>query len=341
MIAAMGIYTAALVALVVRVGGDLKTMMGFLPYLGWGLATSVLYFMAMMAFYFGRAVKNTKPGKRWFFEVMENFERSTLGYLRSDRCMDGVVGLFIMFPMSFFFCIAKGLIPTLHKYTIDPKLAAADKWVHFGHYPHEYLAPWIERHQMAAAIDAFYLTWFLVVFLVLDFAIFLDGDRLRRMRFLWTYNISWIVLGNFLALFMASVGPLFFADFYHVHDPYTDLVRHLHAQDKIEHLAIFDIGNLELGYTRGGEVINMNALSAMPSMHIAIAALLVFYTARFNRILAFVFAIYCALIMVSSVYLGWHYALDGYVAIAGTWLIWWLSGPLLKKLHPELTVPAA
>lgn len=342
LILAMSLYTVILVSFALGLGGDIKTLMGFLPYLGWGLATSALYFMAMMAFYFARAVKNTKPGKRWFLNVMENFEHSTVGYLRSDRCMDGVVGLLIMFPVSFFFCIAKGLIPTLHKYTIDPALAAADKWLHFGHYPHEYLVPWVARHeQMPAAIDAFYVTWFLVVFLVLDFAIFLDSNQFRRMRFLWTYNISWIVLGNFLALFMASVGPLFFAEFYQVPDPYADLIKHLHEQDKIEHLAIFDAGNLEIGFTKGGAVINLNALSAMPSLHIAIAALLVFYTAKFSRIVASVFLVYCVLIMISSVYLGWHYAIDGYVGIVGTWLIWWLSGPLVKKLHPELTAPAA
>jgi membrane-associated phospholipid phosphatase len=76
-------------------------------------------------------------------------------------------------------------------------------------------------------------------------------------------------------------------------------------------------------------------------MHIAIAFLLVLYVARFSRILGAIFLAYCAMMMISSVYLGWHYAIDGYVAISVTWLIWRLSEPLVKKLHPELTEPAA
>lgn len=332
-----GIYTAALIVFALALGGEVKTLLGFLPYLGWGLGTSALYFMAIMAFYLIRAVRTARPGKRWFLDVMEGFESATMGYLRSDRCMDGIIGLFIMFPVSFFFCIAKGLIPTLHKYTIDPKLAAADRWLHFGHYPHEYIMPWIERHQLAAAVDAFYLTWFVVVFAVLDFAIFLDRDQLRRMRFLWAYTLVWIILGNILALLLASVGPLFFADFYHgIKDPYAILLSHLHAQDKIEHLAIFDEGNLELGFTKGGQVINLNALSAMPSMHVAIAALLAFYAGKFSRLMTLLFTVYCALVMVSSVYLGWHYAIDGYAAVIGTGLVWLACGPLVRRLHPDI-----
>jgi hypothetical protein len=37
------------------------------------------------------------------------------------------------------------------------------------------------------------------------------------------------------------------------------------------------------------------------------------------------------MILVGSVHLGWHYAIDGYAAIIGTWAIWWIVGRLLER----------
>lgn len=46
-------------------------------------------------------------------------------------------------------------------------------------------------------------------------------------------------------------------------------------------------------------------------------------------------------IMIGSVHLGWHYALDGYVGALGTVVVWWLVGQLLKRTHAGLNVISA
>jgi hypothetical protein len=43
---------------------------------------------------------------------------------------------------------------------------------------------------------------------------------------------------------------------------------------------------------------------------------------------------YAVIIFIGSVHLGWHYALDGYLGIAGVWLIWKFAGFVLGRPAP-------
>jgi hypothetical protein len=44
---------------------------------------------------------------------------------------------------------------------------------------------------------------------------------------------------------------------------------------------------------------------------------------------------YAAVILFGSIYLGWHYAVDGYVSIAVTYLIWRFSGHIIDWLDSD------
>ncbi|MCZ6764391.1 MAG: PAP2 family protein, partial [Alphaproteobacteria bacterium] len=45
------------------------------------------------------------------------------------------------------------------------------------------------------------------------------------------------------------------------------------------------------------------------------------------------FGIYAAAIMIGSVHLAWHYAIDGYLGALMAWGIWWLSGHLVRDVR--------
>jgi PAP2 superfamily len=47
--------------------------------------------------------------------------------------------------------------------------------------------------------------------------------------------------------------------------------------------------------------------------------------------LGLVFAAYAAVVLVGSVHLGWHYAVDGYVSIVATLAIGWAVDVLLSR----------
>ena len=70
----------------------------------------------------------------------------------------------------------------------------------------------------------------------------------------------------------------------------------------------------------------------MPSMHVATSVLLALFGWRHSRQAGIALTVYAALIMVGSVHLGWHYALDGYVGGLGALVVWWLVGRLLGRL---------
>ena len=65
------------------------------------------------------------------------------------------------------------------------------------------------------------------------------------------------------------------------------------------------------------------AISAMPSMHVATSVLMAFYAFRHSKALGWLMSIFAFLIMVGSVHLGWHYAVDGYLGALIAWACWW------------------
>lgn len=92
-----------------------------------------------------------------------------------------------------------------------------------------------------------------------------------------------------------------------------------------------DVQDLLWSAYNGRETGLVKGISAMPSMHVAIVCLFVLLGWRVNRIAGIGFTIFAAIIMVGSVHLGWHYAIDGYLAIILTFLIWRAVGFLVKR----------
>lgn len=63
-------------------------------------------------------------------------------------------------------------------------------------------------------------------------------------------------------------------------------------------------------------------ISAMPSLHNAIAVLYVFAAFRIGKLIGWFMTAYAVLIFIGSIHLAWHYAVDGIVAAIGMWAIW-------------------
>jgi len=77
-------------------------------------------------------------------------------------------------------------------------------------------------------------------------------------------------------------------------------------------IAWYAAGSAELG--RG--------ISAMPSMHVSLAFLFFLAARRVHRVMGIVFGLYAAVILIGSVHLAYHYAVDGYLSIVTTALLW-------------------
>ena len=85
-------------------------------------------------------------------------------------------------------------------------------------------------------------------------------------------------------------------------------------------------------------------ISAMPSLHVAMAALYAAVGWRVNRLAGLLLCIYVLIVQLGAVHLGWHYLVDGLAGIALGWLFWviawrfagrWLRGTVPPAVAPR------
>jgi hypothetical protein len=251
------------------------------------------------------------------FHYLARYSRE---FLTLERLLGAAIVLALLPLHSIAFMFFKLMIPLIRPFCWDEQFAAWDQALHFGRQPWEYLqfnSPLVTR-----LVDASYLTVFGVMAVLLGWYIFCDPRSKLRQQFLWTYLLSWFLLGNVAATALSSAGPCFYAHLVPGSSPFAPLMASLIEMNQTHPLhAVFLQEFLWTEYLKEGLSYGQS-ISAMPSMHVSIAALLVIATWNLNRWISLVMLANAILILVGSVHLGWHYALDGYVGAFGTWLIW-------------------
>ncbi len=230
------------------------------------------------------------------------------------------------------FTTFKILIPRLVPFWADPHFAQIDLALHGtdpGLLVHALLPDWA-----GYAIGVLYgPIWFLAWFGTMA-AMALHPEPALRQRYFWAMALTILLLGTVLATLFASYGPVFFDDFAGT-DRFDPLLARIAASPVGAYMAEAS-GYLLDSY--GAERPSLGTgISAMPSMHLAIATLHALLLGRLARWAGLFGWAYVALILAGSVYLGWHYAIDGYVSIAAVSFIWWATGRLGRP--PARMVP--
>jgi hypothetical protein len=143
----------------------------------------------------------------------------------------------------------------------------------------------------------------------------------RESQILLALTATWILLGTVTATLVSSAGPPYYMALTD-HDLYGDLFGRLSVARNGGPVMALDVQrSLWWVYTHH-EIISGTGISAFPSMHVAVPSILTFSTWARSRALSAAFGTYTAVILVGSVALGWHYAVDGYFSIVGTGIIW-------------------
>lgn len=198
----------------------------------------------------------------------------------------------------------------------DIPLARIDLWLHGQQ-------PWKCLHAMprwvGAIIDFVYSqVWFMV--LIGGFiasTLICRGARLRR--FVWAVFLVYALLGSFMAAAFASVGPIYYDQFYP--DPlFGELTATLRADGGL--VFVKQYADYLLLAQKAGQSGLGTGISAMPSVHVAFAVLIAWWSTGWGRGWAILGWFYAVFIMIGSVYTGWHYAVDGYVSAILTSAIW-------------------
>jgi hypothetical protein len=246
--------------------------------------------------------------------------------------------LFPLFTSAFTYC--KTMIPILHPFAWDPFWVSLDRLLHFGIDPWRLLHPWLGYAPITRGINVLYNLWMFFWFIYLIY-LFLSTDKERlRMRFLISFILTWITLGVLLATIFSSAGPCFFDRLYPEIPYYDELMAYLQTANKAT--PIWAVSTQNMLWEKHQEIaIGVGSgISAMPSMHVAITFLITLTQLQINRPIGFLFLAYTLVILVGSVHLAWHYAVDGYVSLIVTFIIWWgvgkcLSGQASKNKNAE------
>jgi len=210
----------------------------------------------------------------------------------------------------------KTMLPITRGFWADTPLAEADRML-FGQ------DPWVISHKLFGAVtpylDRCYITWAPVKFATL-IGVIVAAVSATRSRAMLAYFLT-VSTGCLLQYAMPSAGPVFYA--------HLGLGNQFSAMP-VEPWVATARDYLWANYVSGGGKPG-GGISAMPSMHVAVAMWVAFvFRAYFPR-LQFLGWAYFAAILIGSVHLGWHYALDGIVASVIT-LAAWLIAPYALKL---------
>jgi len=252
-------------------------------------------------------------------------------YLNTKHLCNALLILLLLPIFMSAFTSFKLMIPVIHPFSWDCTFARLDAVIHGGHQPWQLLQPILGRPLLTSMINIFYNLWFFVMFGVLFWQAFSMHNSQLRMQFFLTFVLSWVLMGTIAAIVFSSAGPCYYGRIAEGEDVFLPLMEYLHtAKESFPVWALDAQERLWDAYSTN-ETGHVKGISAMPSMHVSIAFLLTLVGWRIHRISGIAFSVFAVLIMIGCIHLGWHYAIDGYVAIVCTWLIWWSVGCLLNR----------
>ena len=258
-------------------------------------------------------------------------------YLVSDRAglrRRVLFGLpvFVAFPAFISaFTSAKNALSLLNPFSWDPAFVALDRALHGGVDPWRLLQPLLGSPYVTSGVNFFYNLWFFIFYGVLAWMAIATRKPELRAQFLTAFVLCWVLLGGVLATLLASVGPCYFGDFYPgLPDPFAEqmaLLRQAHETSPVWSLQI----QQDLLVSLKADEPGLGAgISAMPSLHVAISTLLAILACKTSRWWGAAALAFLLVIQLGSVHLAWHYAIDGYLSLLLTPLIWKLSGVLVR-----------
>jgi hypothetical protein len=227
------------------------------------------------------------------------------------------------------FGIFKQILLPVQGFPWDVSLAAFDRVLFLGN------DPWRVTHALFGSVNAtwfldkMYSFWMIIMYGFPAIIVAMFDDRAMRIRLIGSWIASWVFIGSLAAWVFASAGPCYYDELIGPNASFAELKMRLTALANQAHAAGFKINAIDfqpmlLGAYNSGHYAPAGGISAMPSMHLAMATLFVITGFEFRRWLGIIMSVYWVIIWIGSIHLGWHYAADGLVAgvmMVGLWVI--------------------
>lgn len=226
------------------------------------------------------------------------------------------------------FSAMKSAIPLFNDYDWDQSFIDLDIALH-GRDPWRILQPMLGHPLVTSAISVAYHLWILLIYAgTIYFALYVK-DRQLRVRYFAAFFGIWTINGVILATLMASVGPCFLEPLIgNAH--YAEQMAYLAKANETYPVMVIDVQQQLIAWHASGSHGLGRGISAMPSMHVALAFLFFLAIRQVNHTLGVLFFIFFVTILIGSVHLAYHYAVDGYVAILITAIVWSVCGALFR-----------
>lgn len=246
-----------------------------------------------------------------------------------------IAGFLIVFsltsPFASIFSSIKQSIPIMNYFKWDYDLMKIDYILHFGKHPWQIFQFFLDDGLIIRFLDKIYMSWFITLFF---FCLWMAWSRHRvlRLKFFICTIVIWMIFGSLLGTIFSSAGPCYYAMVVtNGHNPYQPLMHALFEIHEAGSLwAIKNQLGLWMAHTNR-EWLPFGGISAMPSVHVAMAVLFTLVGKEVHRWLGVAMALYATAIFVGSVVLGWHYAVDGYISILLVILAWRATGFFTNK----------
>jgi hypothetical protein len=247
------------------------------------------------------------------------------------RWATGLPMALALLPFMYVYANFKYNIPVIAPFSWDTTLETWSRALHFGFLPWQWLDPFLSNVAATALLSANYFMWAAVVWGMTVALGFSGRNDETRTRFFLTFMLTWSIGGTLLAILFSSAGPCFWQQLHLPGDPYAGLMDNLRRANAIVPLGVIEEQNtLWQGYSKH---MLIAGISAMPSMHNAMALLMALTATQLGRNLAILLWCHCILVFLGSIWLGWHYSVDCYAAFAITSLFWWASKPIAAGWH--------
>jgi membrane-associated phospholipid phosphatase len=240
------------------------------------------------------------------------FSTSRLAYSLSGLCL--LMALMIF--QGTFTSVKNGMPVWQDGFPLDVTHANIDAFLHFGVDPWRWLYAVAKNDSVRAALEWNYnVFYFLLNFGGLFFVATSPRVASVRTRYILCFMSLWILVGNILAGLFLSAGPAFYGSVTGDADRFGEQLAFLaHGAGLSNSAASYQqyLWTLheakQTGFASG--------ISAFPSVHVGFAMLNALFVREYNRRLGALAFGYVAIVAASSVYLAWHYAIDGYVGAA-------------------------
>jgi PAP2 superfamily len=196
----------------------------------------------------------------------------------------------------------------------DRRFADLDAFLHFGVDPWRLVTPLLNSSAARLFVGFNYgIIWFLIAFGSVYFVASAPKADGVRSRYFISFMLVWGLLGNVLAGFFMSAGPAFYAQATGDSARFAGLAASL-----ANGAALGDATALYQAYLwslyETGQSGFASGISAFPSVHVGLIVMNTLFAWDASRKLGWAMIAYSVLIFVSSVGLGWHYAVDGYAS---------------------------